>query len=78
MEIDQHDEVGTGPDNVVLINKDYYIERCIWQSAMATSLCTSADMTAVSTLDRADIYSSLWTDTFADTLLHVLEQAMHV
>jgi hypothetical protein len=38
MEIHEHDEVGTGPANVVLITKDYYIEGCIWQPATATSL----------------------------------------
>jgi hypothetical protein len=78
VEIHEHDEVGTGPDNLVVIIKDYYIERCIRQSATATSLRTSADITAVTISDRAGIHSLLWTATFADVLLHVLEQAMRL
>jgi hypothetical protein len=76
MAIQEHDEVGTGPDNVVLITEDYYTERCIRQSATATSLCTSDDITTVSTSDRAGIHLLLWTVAFADVLLHVLEQVM--
>jgi hypothetical protein len=76
MEIHEHDEVGTGPDNVVLITKDYYIERCIRQSATATSFCSSDDITTVSTTNRAAIHSLLRKATFFDVLLHVLEQAM--
>jgi hypothetical protein len=78
MEIHGHDEVGTEPDNVVLITKDYYIEHCIRQSATATSLCTSDDILTVSTSDRAGIHSLPLTATFANVLIHILEQAMRL